>query len=66
MSGVTAAIVSRRSSGSGRYYLVAFDVKQHDWRLFALDAIVGLPAKAGTVRTWKRRGRFEPVAAAGN
>lgn len=35
---------------SGRYYLVGYDVKRRDWRLFALDAIVGLPAKAGTVR----------------
>lgn len=36
---------------SGRYYLVGYDVKRRDWRLFALDAIVGLPVKVGTVRT---------------
>jgi len=34
---------------SGRYYLVAYDQKRRGWRLFALDAIVGLPARAGTV-----------------
>jgi predicted DNA-binding transcriptional regulator YafY len=36
---------------SGRYYLSGYDLKRRDWRLFALDAIVGLPARAGTVRT---------------
>jgi predicted DNA-binding transcriptional regulator YafY len=35
---------------SGRYYLVGFDQKRRGWRLFALDAIVGLPAKAGTIQ----------------
>ena len=35
---------------SGRYYLVGYDVGRRDWRMFALDAIVGLPAKAGTVQ----------------
>ena len=29
-------------------------MKRRDWRLFALDAIVGLPVKAGTVRTERR------------
>jgi predicted DNA-binding transcriptional regulator YafY len=29
--------------------LVGYDQKRRGWRLFALDAIVGLPAKAGTV-----------------
>jgi predicted DNA-binding transcriptional regulator YafY len=36
---------------SGRYYLLGYDQRRRDWRLFALDAIVGMPAKAGTVRT---------------
>jgi predicted DNA-binding transcriptional regulator YafY len=36
---------------SGRYYLVGYDVKRRDWRIFALDSVVGLPVKAGTVRT---------------
>jgi predicted DNA-binding transcriptional regulator YafY len=36
---------------SGRYYLVGYDVTRRDWRLFALDAILGLPAKAGSIRT---------------
>jgi predicted DNA-binding transcriptional regulator YafY len=36
---------------SGRYYLVGYDVGRRGWRNFALDAIVGLPVKAGTIRT---------------
>jgi predicted DNA-binding transcriptional regulator YafY len=35
---------------SGRYYLVGYDQKRRGWRLFALDAIVGLPTKAGTIQ----------------
>jgi predicted DNA-binding transcriptional regulator YafY len=34
---------------SGRYYLVGYDVRRRDWRLFALDAFLGLPTRAGTV-----------------
>lgn len=36
---------------SGRYYLVGYDRKRRDWRHFALDAIVTLPVKVGTVRS---------------
>lgn len=36
---------------SGRYYLVGYDVGRRAWRFFALDAIVGLPVKVGTIRT---------------
>ena len=36
---------------SGRYYLVAYDVGRRDWRTFALDAIDGIPVKAGTVQS---------------
>jgi predicted DNA-binding transcriptional regulator YafY len=33
---------------SGRYYLVAYDTRARDWRLFALDAILGDITRAGT------------------
>lgn len=35
---------------SGRYFLVGYDVGRRAWRFFALDAIVGVPVKAGTIR----------------
>jgi predicted DNA-binding transcriptional regulator YafY len=34
---------------SGRYFLVGYDLVQRGWRIFALDAIVGMPTKAGTI-----------------
>jgi predicted DNA-binding transcriptional regulator YafY len=34
---------------SGRYYLIPYDHGRCGWRVFALDAIVGLPVKAGTI-----------------
>ena len=36
---------------SGRYYLVGYDSARRAWRIFALDAVVGLPVKAGSIRT---------------
>lgn len=33
---------------AGRYYLVAYDLARRDWRFFALDAIRGAFARAGT------------------
>jgi predicted DNA-binding transcriptional regulator YafY len=36
---------------SGRYFLVGYDQSRRGWRRFALDAIVGIPAKAGTSQT---------------
>lgn len=33
---------------SGRYYLLGYDVGRRGWRFYALDAIVGVPVKAGT------------------
>ncbi len=39
---------------SGRYYLVGYDVNRQGWRIFALDAIVGSPTRAGTVHTVRR------------
>jgi predicted DNA-binding transcriptional regulator YafY len=36
---------------SGRYYLVGYDHGRKGWRVFALDAVVGTPAKVGTVQT---------------
>lgn len=35
---------------SGRYFLVGYDVVRRAWRFFALDAIAGVPVKAGTIR----------------
>jgi hypothetical protein len=37
---------------SGRYYLVGYDVRARDWRLFALDGILGEIKRVGT---FKRR-----------
>ena len=34
---------------SGRCYLLAYDLARRGWRFFALDAIVGTPARAGTI-----------------
>jgi len=34
---------------SGRYYLVGYDRGRKDWRFFALDSMVGEPARAGTI-----------------
>jgi predicted DNA-binding transcriptional regulator YafY len=36
---------------SGRYFLIGYDQARRGWRRFALDAIVGMPAKAGTAHT---------------
>lgn len=35
---------------SGRYFLVGYDIVRRGWRFFALDAISGMPVKAGTIR----------------
>lgn len=34
---------------SGSAYLVAYDLDRKDWRIFALDRMMTLPAKAGTI-----------------
>jgi predicted DNA-binding transcriptional regulator YafY len=34
---------------SGRYYLIAYDHGRRGWRVFALDAIAGVPQKAGKI-----------------
>jgi predicted DNA-binding transcriptional regulator YafY len=36
---------------SGRWFLVGYDTASRGWRLFALDAIVGMPQRAGTLAT---------------
>lgn len=33
---------------SGRYFLIGYDQARRGWRRFALDAIIDIPAKAGT------------------
>lgn len=39
---------------SGRYFLIGYDAGRRAWRFFALDAIIGLPVKAGTIRTQRQ------------
>ncbi len=36
---------------SGRWFLVGYDTARRAWRTFALDAIVGVPQRAGTLAT---------------
>lgn len=36
---------------AGRYYLVGYDQGRRAWRIFALDAIEGIPTRAGTINT---------------
>lgn len=50
---------------SGRYYLIAYDTRARDWRLFALDAVLGEIRRVGTFIRRPLPAAYADVAAIG-